>query len=285
MDLAKAADLATNVMSGYRFEVDQLGRVNDVLAATANSANTNVEQMGEAMSYVAPVAAAANIQFEETSAALGILATNAFQGERGGTALRNIYSTLMTPSKNLTDLTDKYGISIHNAEGEMHPFHEILGQFNDRGVESGEVMKLFGKRAGPAMLALLATGQVALQDYTKELENSEGAAAKMAETQQEGLVGSMTRLSSAVDTLMIRFGEQLAPTVGMLVDRFVGFVGWLTESGNAHQCCRRHSRWGVRRRSGLGGRVGLDVRPGDHGGDGVGSISSFQLSRWSWAAS
>ena len=52
----------------------------------------------------------------------------------------------------------------------------------------------------------------------------------MAETQQEGLVGSMTRLSSAVDTLMIRFGEQLAPTVKTLVDRFVGFVSWLTES-------------------------------------------------------
>ena len=46
MDLARAADITTNVMSGYRLAVSDIPRINDVLAATAASANTTVEQNG-----------------------------------------------------------------------------------------------------------------------------------------------------------------------------------------------------------------------------------------------
>ena len=83
LDLAKAADLSTNVMSGYGVAVEDLPRINDVLASTAASANTSVEQMGDAMSYVALTARSAGLEFEETSAALGILAANSLAGERG----------------------------------------------------------------------------------------------------------------------------------------------------------------------------------------------------------
>lgn len=61
LDLGEAADIATNVLSGMRMEVDQLQRVVDVMAATAASANTTVSQMGLALSYAAPAAADAGV--------------------------------------------------------------------------------------------------------------------------------------------------------------------------------------------------------------------------------
>ena len=211
LDLARAADLTTNVMSGYRMSVSDIPRINDVLASTAATANTNVEQMGDAMSYVAPVAAAAGVQFEQTSAALGILASNAMAGERGGTALRGIIATLITPSAALESITGKYALTLQDATGAMLPLDEILGQFNEKGVSSGEIMSIFGKRAGPAMLALLATGSGALKRYTRDLEDVDGAAERMAVTQQEGIVGSMTNMASAASTLSIIIGKELGP--------------------------------------------------------------------------
>ena len=230
LDLAEAADLATNVMSGMGLEVKDLGRLNDVLATAAASSNTSVSQLGSAMKFVAPVAAAAGMSVEQTAAAIGVLSNAGIQGELAGTALRGSITKLLNPSAQAEKILDKLGVTVTNTAGDMLPLDKIVQQFEQSGLSAGDAMAIFGQRAGPGMLALVSAGSKGLTEYTKELENAEGAAAKMAETQQEGLVGSMTRLSSAVDTLMIRFGEQLAPTVGMLVDRFVGFVSWLTES-------------------------------------------------------
>src|SRR5690606_20599175 len=72
LDLGRAADIATNIVSGFNMTAKDTGRVSDVLAKAAASANTSVEQLGAAMSYVAPVAAGAGISLEETAAAIGI---------------------------------------------------------------------------------------------------------------------------------------------------------------------------------------------------------------------
>ena len=188
--------------------------------------------MGDAMSYAGPVAAAAGVQFEETSAALGILASNAMAGERGGTALRGIIATLITPSAALESITGKYALTLQDATGAMLPLNEILDEFNIKGVSSGEILSLFGKRAGPAMLAMLAVGGDALKDYTIDLEAAEGAAQRMADTQQEGIVGSFTRATSAVSTLGITIGRELAPVASALADTLSAVSGALIDTIN-----------------------------------------------------
>ena len=230
LDLAAAADLTTNVMSGYRMAVSDIPRINDVLATTAAAANTTVGQMGDAMSFVAPVAAAAGIAFEETSAALGRLASNAFQGERGGTALRGILIKLMTPTASLENLTDKYSLSLKNVDGSLRPLNAILGEFNTKGVKSEEVLAHFGARAGPGMLALLAEGASSLRGYTENLDDVTGAAERMATVQQEGIVGAMTNMSSAASTLSIIIGKELEPAFTVFATSATEGMRWLGEN-------------------------------------------------------
>ena len=230
MDLAAAADLTTNVMSGYRLVVGDIPRINDVLATTAAAANTNVAQMGDAMSYVAPVAAAVGIKFEEASAALGRLASNSMAGERGGTALRGILIKLMTPSASLEAITGKYSIALKDVSGNLLPLNEILGEFNAKGVKSEEVLAHFGARAGPAMLALLAEGGESLRGYAENLEDVGDAAKIMAETQQEGIVGVMTNMSSAASTLSIIIGRELEPAFTVFAESATEGMRWLGEN-------------------------------------------------------
>src|SRR5690625_6999007 len=67
MELGRAADIATNIMSGFSLEAEEAGRVADILAAGASSANTNVEQLGDAMKYVAPIASTLDLEIGRAS--------------------------------------------------------------------------------------------------------------------------------------------------------------------------------------------------------------------------
>ena len=123
LELSRAADIASNVLTGFSLKVSAADRVVDVLALTAQSTNTNVEQMGDAMTYAAAVAAAAEADFEETAAAIGLLANAGFQGEMGGTALRGAMSKLLNPTKAAQKILDKLGVSAVTSTGALRPLH------------------------------------------------------------------------------------------------------------------------------------------------------------------
>ncbi len=79
LELAQAADIASNVLQGMQLDVSQLGSVMDTLAVTATNSNTNIQQMGEALKFAAPAAAAAGISLEKTAAIIGVLGNNGIQ--------------------------------------------------------------------------------------------------------------------------------------------------------------------------------------------------------------
>src|SRR5690554_8044155 len=94
LDLANAADIASNVLGGMRLEVAELGRVNDVLAATAARSNTSIEQLGQALSFAAPFAASAGIELEEVAAAIGVMSDDGIQASRAGTGMVGVIRQL-----------------------------------------------------------------------------------------------------------------------------------------------------------------------------------------------
>jgi len=98
MDLAVAADISTNVLSGFNLEISDLAHVSDVLAQAAASSNTSVEQLGYAMAYVGPVASSAGLSIEETTAAIQVLSNAGIQGTMAGTALRGALTSLLSPT-------------------------------------------------------------------------------------------------------------------------------------------------------------------------------------------
>ena len=122
LDLASAADIASNVLTGFGLAVSEADRVADVLALTAQSSNTNVQQMGDAMKYAAAVAAASGGDFEETAAAIGLLANAGFQGESGGTALRGAMTKLLNPTKAAQKILDRLGISALTSTGDLNRY-------------------------------------------------------------------------------------------------------------------------------------------------------------------
>lgn len=214
LDLARAADIASNVLGGLRLEVDQLGRVNDVLAATAAGANTSIEQLGQALSFAAPFAASAGISLEETAAAIGTLSDSGLQASRAGTGLVGVIRQLSRVTPNARATLAKYGLTVDDVNIEAHGLTTVLDRLGAAGISTGDAFEIFGSEAGAAA-QILANGSGRVRDFTGELNDAEGAAQRAAQIIGSGLTGSMRSFSSMLSESVINLGRDQGVAGGL----------------------------------------------------------------------
>lgn len=226
LDLGRAADIASNVLSGFNLEADQMGRVSDVMALSAATANTSVEQLGMAMSYVAPVASGAGLSMEEVAASIGVLSNSGIQGERAGTALRGMIASLQNPTGQTKEALDKLGLTMGAVNPTTNSLAEILGYLERAGIDSATAMQLVGVEAGPALISLLNTGSKGLESYTAEMNNAKGAADQMAATMNDNLIGAWDEFTSKVETIGLTLYERALPAL-------TAFVAFITAAASA----------------------------------------------------
>lgn len=220
IDLGTAADIASNVLTGFNLEASEAGRVADVLAKASASSNTDIIRLGEAMSYVAPLASAMGISMEETAAIIGKMSDAGVQGSRAGTALRGALTRLADPTAEVASVLEKYQLTLADIDPTTQSFTDIIERLSKAGLSTADAMALFGQEAGPGMIALLSAGSDAIREQTKLLENSAGAATRMAEEMEGGPGGAMRELKSALEDVMITFGDVIAEGLIPLVRAF-----------------------------------------------------------------
>src|SRR5690606_15498787 len=138
LDLATAADITTNILTGYGLAVADLARVNDVLVSAMTGANTNLQQLGEAMKYAGPVASAAGVEFEEAAAAISLMSNAGIQGSMAGTSLRGALTRLLTPTGQVRDLIQQLGLNLYDANGNLLSMVEIVAELERSGASAGD---------------------------------------------------------------------------------------------------------------------------------------------------
>ena len=225
LDLAKAADIASNVLSGFNLDAEETGRVSDVLAAAAASSNTNVQQLGDAFKFVAPTANALGVSVEEAAAAIGVLSDAGIQGGMAGTNLRAIMLRLVKPTEDAATAMANAGINALDANGDFVGLETVIGQVS-AAMESGavttsELAGIFGTEAVSGILALVNAGG-RVSELTDNLEMADGAAQAMADTINSGPQGAINGFRSSIEGLQIAIGD------AGLIDAFESIVRGLT---------------------------------------------------------
>jgi len=206
LDLGSAADIASNVLSGFRLEADQAGRVVDVLAKAANSSNTDVRQLGDGLKLVAPIAAGVGVSIEETTAAIGKLSDAGLQATLAGTGLRRVISELESPSRKTRGLLQDLGLTADEVRISQVGLTAAIERLARAGIDTGQSLELFGDRGGPAFEVLKAAIPD-VRDMTEELKNADGTAARIAETMDDNLNGALLALRSAAQEVVLSFGD------------------------------------------------------------------------------
>jgi len=230
MGLADATEIVTSTLAQYNMDANEAGRVSNVLAAAAAGSNTTIGQMGAGMSYAGPLANALGISLEDTSAAMMVLANAGIKGERGGTALRGVLSSLMDISPKAAEALDGMGLSVEDVDPALHSFDEIMATLQEHGMTSADAVKIFGREASSAAIKLVEGAD----DINKFSDSITGTnkASQMAATQTETFQGAMKMLGSAVEEAEIAVGNALLPTLTNAVTGFTEGVRWATEFGS-----------------------------------------------------
>lgn len=214
LDLARTADISSNILTGMNLEAADMARVGDILVGTFTRSNTNLEMLGDTMKYVAPVAASVGQDIETVAAMAGKLGDAGIQGSMGGTALRSILNRLSSPPAAAAKALDKLGISAKDAQGNMRDMPAILSELYSKTKDMGTADRaaalkaIAGSEAVSAMQVLVKqAGSGELQSFVTTLRNAQGEAAQTARMMGDNLTGDLDQFFSAFDDVKIEVFE------------------------------------------------------------------------------
>lgn len=215
IELARAADIASNAMSAMGMGAEELGRINDVFIATITRTNTNIDMMGESFKYAAPKAKAYGYDVEELSSMIGLLGNAGIQGSMAGTQLAFAMGKV---SKVFKDA---------GMDGTGKKLVDALQLINDQGYDTDKVMKMFGERGGRAVL-VLKNLVPELKNMEDTLRGAEGEARKLADTMRSSLHNQFKVLLSTIQDQALDIFDDYAVEIS---DVIAGTIEWVRVMG------------------------------------------------------
>lgn len=224
LDLATAADIASNVLSTFMLPAQETSKVGDIMATTAARANTNIRQMAEAIKFAGPMAAATGQDLGELSATIGVLGNAGLQGSTAGTGLRMMMLGLAAPTGTARKALRDLGADMSKLNPETNNLITILEELKRVQLGVGDAAQIFGARGANTVL-VLTQNLDKVKELNGEIQAGEGNLKKMADEMANNLYGSIKALESAMQELIFAVGDEgLAGGLRSVVDFLTGFV-------------------------------------------------------------
>lgn len=220
MDLALASDMITDSQSALGLSLDETTQLVDKMAKASSKSNTSVSQLGDAILTVGGTAKKLKGGTTELATVLGILADNGIKGSEGGTALRNIINSLISPTDDARAMLDAMGASLYDSEGNMRSLNDVFTDLRNgmsglaTQAEKDQVLTtIFNSRDLKSAEALIANVGDRFNELSTEIDNSANAADAMAKTQLDNLAGDVTLFKSALEGAQIAVSDNLTPAL------------------------------------------------------------------------
>ena len=262
MELGRASEIVTNIMSGFGLESNEVGRAVDVLAYTSTHANTDLNSLGETMKYAAPIAKSFGATLEETATMTKFMADAGITGSPAGTSLRQGLLRLVAPPKKASKAMQELGVSLSDAQAEWAnanatakaygvtldaskgPGEQLISVIKQ--IESGMVgassqekiaalNAITGINAVSGWAAVMANSTGKIEEFHAKLQNCNGAAAQTAKVMQDNTKGAFTRLNSAVEAVSQNIGEVFLPIVRDVIEEAAVYTTALAKWVSQHQ--------------------------------------------------
>ena len=241
VDVGRAADIGSNILSAFGLEPTEMDKVADILVSVFTRTNTSIEMLGETMKYVGPVARELKIPLEEATAMAGILGNVGIQGSQAGTAMRALQSRLAAPPSAAKKALKELKVSTKDVAGNFRSMPDILADVMKATAKMGNADKLgylkaiAGEEAGSAFAAFLDKNNY--EDLLNVIEaayNSEGESAKVSKTMSDNLKGDWTGLMSAIESVQIAVSGLEGGPLRNIVQRITKIVqatsAWIKEN-------------------------------------------------------
>lgn len=240
MGIESAADIVTNISTGFGISAERLTDVADVLTGTFTRTNVTLLEQGEAFAYAGNVAAQNGIKFEELASAIGILGNAGIKGSRAGTNLRQLILRLAAPTEKGKEVMEKYGLSFTRmaADGRtvLKPLREIVKQINDLRLSAGEKKDLFNIFGGQAFGAIGTQfdkdGKLLIDSLQDKLGNVTGISDALSKAKMKTFSGQVAILQANFENLSISLFNKVKPGLTQIISATTGFIQFLNGEGS-----------------------------------------------------
>lgn len=191
-DFARAADISSDLLGSFGLasensakKLSNLNRLNNLLVATANSANVNLENMFDTMKDVGPIATEVlGVGLEKVFAITGALGDAGLKGTKGMTALKGIMLSLGAPTSEGGKVLGALGVNMFDiATGKPRDIITVMKELRvalnelPKGGKVKAIKAIFGKIP-------LAGAALFLRDIEK-IRGTEKRLEKVGEISQE----------------------------------------------------------------------------------------------------
>ncbi len=239
IDLARTADISSNILSAFKLPASEMTQVADVLALTMTTSNVDLEMLAETMKYMGPIAQTAGMKLSEAAAAAGLLGNIGIQASNSGTALRAMLNRLAGPTKQAKALFEELGVNTKDAKGNMRNIITVMTDVAKATEKMGSADRLsiyktlFGEEAASGMNELIGqAGSQGFAKYARQLATeSRGVAKQMSQVMTDNIKGDLDTLYSAVDDVRIQLFEgdsdNLRGLVRDITDVVRAIGGWV----------------------------------------------------------
>ena len=232
LGLENAARMVAGGLLAFNLKASDAERVANALTTAAVKSAITFSDVDRSFRQAASVAGILGYTVEDTSAAIGILGLSFLRGSDAGTALKQMFISLMKPSKEAFRLMQEYGLSLYDANQEVLPFKQVIQQLNKAFGEEARTLNgiseaqrdyalatIFGSDAIRAAIILSNRGTDAyddMMDSMKDIKVSEVAAAMTKEVLNKQLL--LTR--NNIQALAIEASSGLVPSLAKMVTGF-----------------------------------------------------------------
>lgn len=223
-DLASAADFSGSALRAFGLKASDAQDLLDLMAASCSKSALSFSKLQTSISVVAPVAHAFGLSATDTVAFLGALSNAGFDASSAATALRNILL-------NLADANGKLAQGLGHTATTMPEIIDALVELRRKGVDLNGTLEMTDKKSVAAFNALL-DGADSVRTLREELGECNGSLDQMYNTMEDNLEGSVKRLGSAWDNLILKFRNSTG-TLKTITDMLTDLVASITPGHKA----------------------------------------------------
>lgn len=227
-DLARSADVATNVMAQFGLKVSDLPRIVDQITASTLASQFGFDDYALALGQAGGVAGGLGLSLTDFNAAITATASVFNSGSDAGTSFKTFLTRLVPASKDAAAKMKELGLEFFDAQGKMKPLAAIAQELQDglKGLSeearNDALSTIFGTDALRTAIALGNEGAAGINKTTEAL-NRQGVAAEQQAARMKGFNGEMEKLKGAFEEL------QLAIASSGLLESLTQFITKLAE--------------------------------------------------------
>ncbi|WP_235199975.1 phage tail tape measure protein [Pseudomonas monteilii] len=229
MDLKNVNELLIGSLAGFKAPASEAGRILDVLNGVSNNAGANVAMLGEGLKIMSPIASEMGLSVEQATAMLTPMIEVTRSGSESANALKTVFSNLIKPTKEVTDLFEKeLGIQM-KVNGQRKGATVLLQELVEKtkNMSSADKQRVAAMVAGADQMSRFIvymnnTDKVA--KYYKIAMESAGSANKEFETRAQGAEFATKLFQASVTNLAASIGTKYLDSTTDVVNANTGLI-------------------------------------------------------------